>query len=69
MRRLSLSRLNARTHRDPDACFPGDPCPDEDCKGRIHIYHTSTDEETGLVTRYMRCAECKCKPKDSIWVE
>lgn len=69
MKRLSLTRLNARTHRDPDAPFPGDPCPDKTCDGVIHIYCTDTDEETGLVTRYMRCKKCKCKPEGSIWVE
>lgn len=64
MRRLAITRLNFT--RPESLPLPGDPCPR--CDGTIGVYSVKRNPDTGVVTRYLECAECGHKPQGNKWV-
>lgn len=70
MKRLSLTRLVFDRRREqPAHTFPGDACPCPGCTGSLVVYDSRVDRDSGLRTRYMRCAKCGHLPQNNKWVE
>jgi hypothetical protein len=70
MRRLALTRLVfERRQLAPGHAFPDDPCTVQGCAGKLYVYDSRQNKETGLRTRYLRCSICRDCPDNNKWVD
>ncbi len=58
--RLGMERLNIQRRHNR-----GDRCECKECAGKLTVYTTIANEDTGFRTQYISCDVCNWKPVDN----